>query len=62
LNEEVSQCDIFLAIIGPKWVNITDDNGNRRLEKPDDFVRIENHETLLVGAGRALANGTLSEP
>jgi hypothetical protein len=36
----VKQCDIQLVIIGPNWLNVTDDSG-RRLEDPTDFVRIE---------------------
>lgn len=54
LNEEVGRCDIFLAIIGPQWVRISDDEGKRRLEQPDDFVRIEvesalnNPKTLVI--------------
>jgi tetratricopeptide (TPR) repeat protein len=41
LNNQVSGCDIFLVIIGPKWLNAQDDQGRRRLEKPDDFVVVE---------------------
>jgi hypothetical protein len=41
LNERVAECDIVLAVIGKGWVDARDDNGNRRLDDPDDFVRIE---------------------
>ena len=41
LNEAVKQCDVLLAIIGPHWLNIADNSGNRRLDDPKDFVRIE---------------------
>lgn len=41
LNREVSQCDVVLAVIGRQWAGITDAKGNRRLEDPNDFVRIE---------------------
>src|SRR5579859_2781253 len=41
LEEGVSNCDVFLAIIGPHWASITDENGTPRLENWNDFVRIE---------------------
>ena len=41
LDEAVAECDIFLAIIGPQWLTITDDKGERRLDQWNDFVRIE---------------------
>ncbi len=41
LAKEIDQSDILLIIIGPKWENITDSNGNRRLNDPNDFVRLE---------------------
>lgn len=37
----VKGCDILLAIIGNQWEHIQDENGHRRLNNPDDFVRIE---------------------
>jgi hypothetical protein len=41
LTEEVASCDVLLAMIGPRWIDIRDENGDRRLDNPDDFVRIE---------------------
>ena len=41
LNGQVAACDVFLAVIGPNWLNIKDESGRRRLDSPDDFVRIE---------------------
>ncbi len=40
LNERVSGCQIVLAVIGPNWLTAADEHG-RRLDDPDDFVRIE---------------------
>jgi TIR domain/PAN domain len=41
LAKQVSACDIFLAVIGPNWLNAKDKIGNRRLENPNDFVAVE---------------------
>jgi hypothetical protein len=40
----LSNCGVFLAIIGPAWLNITaanDPSGKRRLDDPNDTVRQE---------------------
>ena len=41
LTAEVQSCDALLAVIGPNWLDARDEEGNRRLDNPDDFVRIE---------------------
>lgn len=41
INDAVQQCDVLLAIIGPQWCTITDAAGRRRLDNPNDFVRLE---------------------
>jgi hypothetical protein len=41
LTAEVASCDVLLAVIGPRWLEIRDDKGNRRLDNPNDFVRVE---------------------
>ncbi|MEP7292640.1 MAG: toll/interleukin-1 receptor domain-containing protein, partial [Chloroflexota bacterium] len=41
LREATAECQVMLVVIGPNWVNVTDANGNRRLDDPNDFVRIE---------------------
>lgn len=41
LEHEVSACNVLLAIIGPGWVASGTPEGARRLDNPDDFVRIE---------------------
>jgi hypothetical protein len=41
LEEEVAKCDVLLAVIGQDWVDARDDDGQRRLDNPHDYVRIE---------------------
>jgi hypothetical protein len=41
ITEAVGSCDVLLALIGEKWLNITDANGHRRIDDPNDFVRLE---------------------
>lgn len=41
LRAEVQSCDALLAVIGPNWLDARDEEGNRRLDDPNDFVRIE---------------------
>jgi TPR repeat protein len=40
LVNTVSACTALVAVIGPKWL-AADENGGRRLDDPDDFVRVE---------------------
>ena len=41
IGDEVAKCDALLALIGPGWLDAGDEKGKRRLENPDDFVRVE---------------------
>lgn len=41
IEESVIRTEVLVAVIGPNWVDATDRMGNRRLDNPDDFVRIE---------------------
>jgi hypothetical protein len=41
LHEEVAKSGVLLAVIGPNWLDTRDEHGNRRLDNPNDFVRIE---------------------
>jgi TIR domain len=61
LNDRVAECDIVLAIIGRGWLDARNAGGKRRLDDPDDFVRIEIESALkqnkrvipvLVGEGQ----------
>jgi hypothetical protein len=41
IEEAVGSCQVLLALIGDSWLKITDETGNRRLDAPNDFVRLE---------------------
>ena len=41
LENAVQSCDVLVALIGRQWLNIKDAAGKRRLDNPQDFVRIE---------------------
>ena len=41
IEREVGSCDVLLVMIGPHWLELTDESGRRRLDKPDDYVRLE---------------------
>ncbi len=46
LSEQVSKCDVLLAVIGERWMEVSNEDGKRRLDNPLDFVRIEIHAAL----------------
>jgi hypothetical protein len=41
ITQAVSNCEVLLAVIGPRWLAATDEDGQRRLDDPDDIVRLE---------------------
>jgi hypothetical protein len=49
LEEQVNACDAMLVLIGPQWLTVTDGIGRRRLDNPEDFVRIEVESALRLG-------------
>ena len=41
IKHEVAKCEALIAVIGPNWLTAADEKGNRRLDDPNDFVRLE---------------------
>ncbi len=41
INESVGSCEVLIAVIGKQWLTSTDEKGLRRLDDPDDFIRLE---------------------
>lgn len=41
IEAAVAKCDVLLALIGEEWLDTTDAEGRRRLDDPEDFVRVE---------------------
>jgi hypothetical protein len=41
ITSAVASCDVLLALIGRRWLTVTGEDGRRRLDNPDDFVRLE---------------------
>ena len=71
VEQKVGGCDALLALIGKDWLNCADEEGNRRIENPGDFVRVEIAAALsrnvrlipvLVEGARMPAEKDLPEP
>jgi hypothetical protein len=41
ITRAIGSCDVLLALIGDEWLTVADEHGRRRLDDPDDFVRLE---------------------
>jgi hypothetical protein len=46
IDNAVGTCDVLLAVIGRGWLDARDDHGARRLDNPQDFVRLETGAAL----------------
>jgi len=49
IEKTMRQCDVCLVLIGRRWLTAADEYGQRKLDKADDWVRME--------IGAALARG-----
>ncbi len=41
LDRTLDTCSVMLLLMGPDWAEAQDESGERRLDDPDDFVRVE---------------------
>ena len=41
IDDSIQQCDFLLVVIGRDWLTCTTSTGERRLTRPDDFLRLE---------------------
>jgi len=41
IEKNVGSCDVLIAVIGKHWLISTDEKRRRRLNNPNDFVRLE---------------------
>ncbi len=49
VRRALARCDVFLLVIGPRWLEMRDDEGARRLDRADDPVRIEIETAIARG-------------
>lgn len=41
IERALNDCGVLLAVIGPRWIDAQDASGNRRLDDPNDYTRLE---------------------
>lgn len=41
LEKALNECVVMLVLIGPRWLEQEDAEGRRRLDRPDDWIRLE---------------------
>ncbi len=49
LTARLQEADVLLAVVGKRWLTLTDAAGLRRLDNPDDWVRTEIASSLRAG-------------
>lgn len=48
IKETIDKANVLITIIGPKWLNVSI-KGERRLDLPEDYVRLEIESAMLKG-------------
>jgi hypothetical protein len=46
IDQQVASCGVLLALIGKDWLEVKNESGQRRLDDPMDFVRLETASAL----------------
>jgi TIR domain len=46
IDKAVRSCGVMLVLIGDNWLSSVDEHGRRRIDNPDDYVRLEIEATL----------------
>jgi hypothetical protein len=46
MRRALESCAVTIVLIGPRWLDVRDDHGQRRLDDPEDWVRLEIEESL----------------
>ena len=59
IAEALEASDVVVVVIGGKWANIEDSAGQRRLDNPQDFVRIEIATALQTGIASSPYSSTM---
>ena len=49
LTMKLRESDVLIAVVGRRWLSLTDAAGRRRLDEPDDWVRKEIRTALDAG-------------
>jgi formylglycine-generating enzyme required for sulfatase activity len=72
MRRSLESCTVAIVMIGPHWLDARDEAGNRRLDDPEDWVRLEVVESLqrqglrvvpvLVGSASMPRAAELPEP
>jgi hypothetical protein len=72
IQRSLASSSVAIVVIGPRWLDDRDDSGRRRIDDPDDWVRLELEASLrhsglriipvLVGAARMPVSAAMPEP
>jgi hypothetical protein len=46
IRQQVRESEVFLVVIGPQWLTLKDDSGQRRIDDAQDILRLEIGEAL----------------
>lgn len=46
IEQAVTSCKVLIVLIGRDWMEVADGAGNRRLDDPNDFIRLETSTAL----------------